>query len=395
MQLPASKSISNRALIINALSDGACTIENLSESDDTKEMLTAFSTSGEIIDVGAAGTAMRFLTAYLAQNTGIYTITGSERMKHRPIKILVEALRSIGAEIKCLGEEGFPPLKITGRRLEGGSITLAGNVSSQYISAMMMIAPGMVNGLKINLTGNIISRPYINMTAGLMRLFGVEVRQDCNTLIIPHCKYTPVKFRVENDWSAASYFYEIAALAGKDVKISLGGLTENSLQGDARVAALFYPLGVATRFTDAGVELQAIQMELPESFDCDFTDIPDLAQTFAVTLCLLGIRFSLSGLQSLRIKETDRLAALKAELGKLGYVLEIHRDSTLEWNGERCLPEPEPVIATYEDHRMAMAFAPVCLKTGSIRISDPEVVSKSYPAYWKTLSAAGFTIELS
>ncbi|MDR0686718.1 MAG: 3-phosphoshikimate 1-carboxyvinyltransferase [Dysgonamonadaceae bacterium] len=394
VKLPASKSISNRALVLNVLSGGKHTVDNLSDSDDTNVMMNAFSLENEAINIGAAGTAMRFLTAYLAQKEGTHTITGSERMKMRPIKILVEALRYLGAEIEYAGKEGFPPLKITGHRLKGGKITVAGNISSQYISALMMIAPKMLNGLEIKIDGRIVSRPYIDMTAELMRKFGVEIQQQGNVLFIPKCEYAPVTFRVESDWSAASYFYEIAALARQNgVKIPLDGLTKNSLQGDARVAELFNRLGIETEFTATGIELQNVaQYRAPEYFHHDFTDTPDLAQTLAVTACMSEIKFCFNGLQSLRIKETDRIVALGEELKKLGYVVEISDDG-LQWKGEKCEPYQKPVISTYEDHRMAMAFAPACLKLGSIGIADPEVVSKSYPGFWESLSEAGFEIK--
>ncbi|MDR2683209.1 MAG: 3-phosphoshikimate 1-carboxyvinyltransferase [Dysgonamonadaceae bacterium] len=383
VRLPASKSISNRVLILNALSNSPYAVENLSDSDDTRVLQQALQSAGPGFDIGAAGTSMRFLTAYLSQlpppgRPFPWTITGSERMKNRPIGLLVEALRRCGAEIEYLGKEGFPPLRIRGKRLPGGTVHLDGGVSSQYISALLMIAPGLQNGLRLCLEGRVISQPYIRMTLGLMEQFGVQAHVHPPVIEIPPQNYRPLPFRVESDWSAASYWQEIQALAPENSRIELLGLEKNSLQGDAKVESLFEQLSAHPGGSGC--------------FSYDFVDEPDLAQTLVVTCCLTQIPFRFTGLQSLRIKETDRLAALQTELRKLGYVLHIASGHVLEWTGERCTPEPQPIIATYEDHRMALAFAPVCLKTGSIRIAHPEVVGKSYPRYWDDLAAAGFII---
>jgi 3-phosphoshikimate 1-carboxyvinyltransferase len=379
IRLPASKSISNRVLILNALSKSRFPIENLSDSDDTKVLLEALQSSGTDFNIGAAGTAMRFLTAYLSQKEGTWHLTGTERMKNRPIGILTNALRELGAEIYSLDKEGFPPLRIQGKRLKGGAVSLNGGVSSQYISALMMIAPCLQQGLTMRLEGNSISKPYIRMTIRLMESFGIKVNWTGQIIEIAPQYYIPVPFKVESDWSAASYWYEIVALAPPNSSVELLGLEQNSTQGDAEGAKLFEKIA-SLRKDGVGVRLQY-----------DFINEPDLAQTFVVTCCLLDIPFRFTGLQSLRIKETDRIAALQIELRKLGYVLRSE-DNSMEWKGERCEQEPHPVISTYEDHRMAMAFAPVCLKMNEIRIKDPEVVSKSYPNYWKDLSAAGFII---
>ncbi|MDR2806111.1 MAG: 3-phosphoshikimate 1-carboxyvinyltransferase [Dysgonamonadaceae bacterium] len=380
VHLPASKSISNRVLILNVLSKSPYPIENLSDSDDTRALYQALQSSASELDVGAAGTSMRFLTACLSQRDASpqpsrWTITGSDRMKNRPIGLLVDALRQCGAEIAYLEKEGFPPLHIHGRKLRGGKIVLNGGVSSQYISALLMIAPCMENGLTLCLEGNVVSQPYIRMTLGLMEQFGIEAHWEDSVIEIPPQPYVPHPFRVESDWSAASYWYEIQALAPENSRIERIGLEKNSLQGDAKVERLFEQL-----------------LRTNGLFRYDFVHEPDLAQTFAVTCCLLNKPFRFTGLQSLRIKETDRLIALQTELRKLGYPIQIESDSVLEWTGERCAADPHPVIATYEDHRMAMAFAPACLKTGEIRIADPGVVSKSYPRYWDDLAAAGFII---
>ena len=383
ISLPASKSISNRALILNALSYSPYDIENLSDSDDTRVMVRVFDSNDTKFDIGAAGTSMRFLTAFLAKTVGEWQITGSERMKNRPIRILVDALNQLGARIEYLEKEGYPPLKIVGCALTGGEISLNGGVSSQYISALMMIAPYMQNGLKIRLEGQIISRPYIIMTQKMMAEFGVNADFTDNIIDIKPQTYTPTRFSVESDWSAASYWYEILSLAGKG-EIHLKGLKKESYQGDSKVAELFELLGVKTEFEKDGVIISANNKTETTCFEYDFTNEPDLAQTLTVTCCLKDIPFTFSGLQSLKIKETNRVAALINELGKLGYILHEPAEGQLAWNGEKCEATENPLIATYDDHRMAMAFAPAALLR-TISIEHPEVVSKSYPNFWNDL----------
>lgn len=393
ISLPASKSISNRALILNALSYSPYDIENLSDSDDTRVMVRVFDSNDTKFDIGAAGTSMRFLTAFLAKTVGEWQITGSERMKNRPIRILVDALNQLGARIEYLEKEGYPPLKIVGCALTGGEISLNGGVSSQYISALMMIAPYMQNGLKIRLEGQIISRPYIIMTQKMMAEFGVNADFTDNIIDIKPQTYTPTRFSVESDWSAASYWYEILSLAGKG-EIHLKGLKKESYQGDSKVAEIFEKFGISTSYFGNEVRLniqsgQEKRNRKPETwntepFEYDFTNEPDLAQTLTVTCCLKDIPFTFSGLQSLKIKETNRVAALITELGKLGYILHEPAEGQLAWNGERCEAADNPVIATYDDHRMAMAFAPAALLQ-PISIEHPEVVSKSYPDFWDDL----------
>jgi len=399
--LPASKSISNRILILNALSKSKFPVENLSDSDDTqvlKKALLSLQTGNTEFDIGAAGTSMRFFTSYLTQCEGIWTITGSERMKNRPIKILVDSLREIGGKIEYLEKEGFPPLQIHGGKLTGGAIRLNGGVSSQYLSALMMIAPLTLYGLDIRLEGTVVSRPYIDMTARLMNFFGVETFRDGQHIRIEPQTYQPVPFTVENDWSAASYWYEIAALTENTAEVELTGLIQNSIQGDSKVAKLFESI-VSSCHSALDAEslvkkrliISRLRVKSAMTINYDFTDEPDLVQTLAVVCCLLDIPFNFTGLQSLRIKETDRISALQNELKKLGYVIKTS-EAAMEWKGERCDPDPDPVISTYEDHRMAMAFAPVCLKTGKIRIKDPGVVTKSYPGFWNDLKKAGFKV---
>ncbi len=392
IQLPSSKSISNRALIINALGNGTHHPENLSDCDDTRVMIRALNDDKETIDIMAAGTAMRFLTAYLSVTPGTRIITGTERMQQRPIQVLVNALRELGADIEYVANDGFPPLRITGRELRKDTISLPGNVSSQYISALLMIAPVLTNGLTIRLTGDIISRPYINLTLQLMNDFGVRAEwTDDHRLKVEPQAYHSIPFYVESDWSAASYWYQIVALS-KEAEVTLPGLFKDSYQGDSQVAGIFRSLGVETIYKDKAVILKKNGKSV-ERLDYDFINQPDLAQTFVVTCALLNIPFRFSGLQSLKIKETDRMAALITEMRKLGYILHETDGSVLSWEGERCTTEEHPAIDTYEDHRMAMAFAPICLALPEILINNPQVVSKSYPRYWEDLRQAGFIIK--
>ena len=379
ISLPASKSISNRALILDALSYSPYDIENLADCDDTNVLVSALDSNSTTFDIGAAGTTMRFLAAFLSKTVGEWVITGSERMKQRPIKLLVDALNGLGARIEYLENDGYPPLKIVGSALVGGEIHLKGNVSSQYISALMMIAPCMLKGLKIVLEGKIISRPYINMTMQMMDEYGIDVDFLGNVIKIEPQEYQPIPYKVESDWSAASYWYEILSLVGKG-GVFLKGLGENSYQGDSKVADLFEQLGVKTSYMEDGVLLSP-NGELTTRMEYDFTDEPDLTQTFAVTCCLKGIPFKFSGLETLKIKETDRIAALINELAKLGYVVYEPAESQLAWDGDRCEATSPISIATYHDHRMAMAFAPVALVT-PIVVENPQVVTKSYPGFW-------------
>ncbi len=390
--LPSSKSICNRALIINALAQAFSKPENLSDCDDTRVMIHALQEMPPVIDIGAAGTAMRFLTAFLSVHPGTHILTGTQRMQQRPISLLVNALRTLGADVEYSGNEGYPPLRITGRQLINHDVTLPGNVSSQYISALLMIGPALKNGLTLNLTGEIISRPYIDLTLHLMKSFGAKAgwANEKQLYVEPHPYEAPSSYYVESDWSAASYWYEICALA-PEAQIELPGLFRQSPQGDAYVAHLFSSLGVKTQYLDHKVVLQKEGKPVSQ-MTYNFINQPDLAQTFVVTCALLNIPFRFSGLQSLKIKETDRIAALMKEMKKLGYVLTETDGCILEWNGERCPSDTSPCIDTYEDHRMAMAFAPACIPLGKLSINNPQVVSKSYPHFWDDLQATGFTI---
>jgi 3-phosphoshikimate 1-carboxyvinyltransferase len=383
ISLPSSKSISNRALILNALAYSPYDIQNLSDCDDTSVTVKALDSNDTTFDIGAAGTAMRFLTAFLAKTCGEWVITGSERMRNRPIKLLVDALNTLGAKIEYLEKEGFPPLKIYGSALMGGEISLNGGVSSQYISALMMVAPMMVNGLKIKLEGDVISVPYIQMTMTMMKEYGVDVTFENNQIDVRPQTYKPIQFKVESDWSAASYWYEVLSIAGAG-EVFLQGLYQNSSQGDSKVAELFEQLGVKSTYQAEGVRLTA-SGKYVSRFEYDFVNQPDLAQTFAVCCCAKGIPFVFSGVQSLKIKETDRVAALIAELAKFGYQLHEPQHGQLAWDGTQVPVSSEvPSVKTYEDHRMAMAFAPLAL-IQPIIIEEPNVVSKSYPRFWEDL----------
>lgn len=396
--LPSSKSISNRALVINALAGNASMPDNVSDCDDTRVMIEWLSKRPHTVDIGAAGTAMRFSTALLAVSEGEHVITGTERMKNRPIGILVDALRTLGARVQYVDKEGFPPLKIEGRSdIEGGELSLPGNVSSQYISALLMIGPVLKKGLRLTLTDNVVSRPYIDMTLSIMREFGAQCDWESDNVIAVEPKpYVKRDYYVESDWSAASYWYEMVALSSNDdAEVLLPGLFAQSLQGDSKGAAIFEKLGVKTEHVGNDVRLTKTD-EVVDFLQQDFVEQPDLAQTFVVTCCMLGVPFRFTGLQSLKIKETDRIEALKTELGKLGFIVESRNDSELLWDGVQLVISfdemAEVAIDTYEDHRMAMAFAPVAMKMGDLKVNNPEVVSKSYPRYWDDLQSLGFAL---
>ena len=388
--LPSSKSESNRALIINALGGNKGNLSNLSEARDTQTMMRLLQSNEEELDVLDAGTTMRFLTAYLSATSANKSITGTERMQQRPIGILVDALRHIGAEITYKGKEGYPPLHIKGIEKQASrKVTVRGDVSSQYISALLMIAPALPQGLEIELTGEIGSRPYIDMTRALMAKFGVKTEWDRNTVRIENGTYGAETYMIESDWSGASYWLSIAALS-PGTSIKLLGLREDSLQGDKAIIDIMAHLGVSSQFDTDGLIIKGGGKMA--DFSWDFTHCPDLAQTVAVACAATGITCTMTGLQSLRIKETDRIAALQEQLEKIGAQLQEKDDTwtlippaSAEWQKETI------TIDTYDDHRMAMAFAPLALKC-ALDILDPVVVRKSYPRYWDNLEAAGFEI---
>ena len=408
IKLPASKSISNRALIIHALAGGDILPENLSDCDDTEVTIQALNEMPFTIDIKAAGTAMRFMTAFLAATEhGEHVITGTERMKHRPIKVLVDALRLLGADISYENEEGFPPLRIKGQTLDGGTIEVAGNISSQYISALLMIGPILKKGLTLRLLGEIISRPYIDLTLWTMREYGAKAEWiSADTIRVEASPYIQRPYIIESDWSAASYWYEMVALSNDpEAEIRLEGLMDGSKQGDSGVRYIFSLLGVKTVFgtrkpgTPTTVTLTKTGHRVPR-LEYDFVNAPDLAQTIVCACCALGVPFHFTGLQTLKIKETDRIKALKTEMLKLGIMLEDRNDSELIWNGkiekgkwkEGSVNPQSPIsIDTYEDHRMALAFAPLS-QISTISINNPQVVTKSYPHFWEDMQKAGFDI---
>jgi 3-phosphoshikimate 1-carboxyvinyltransferase len=397
--LDASKSISNRILIINALCNEKFKINNLSTSKDTVTLVKLLKEieTNAILDAGAAGTTYRFMTAYLALQSGTQTLTGSERMKQRPIGKLVAALRTLGANIEYLENEGYPPLKIgEWHDTSTKNLSIAADTSSQYISALLMIAPRLPQGLELTLEGTIVSRPYIEMTLSLMESFGVKSTWEGHTITILPQHYTPRDFTVEADWSAASYYYAMAAMAD-ELNLKLIGLQKNSLQGDSVVAEMMEGFGVKTRFYKNSLRLTKSKNK-KQLFQWDFLRCPDIAQTLAVACGAVGKNGIFTGLETLYIKETDRVAALKNELRKVDVTFvklpkSMSKKSQKEYfmtEGAANL-EKTPTFFTYEDHRMAMAFAPLAM-LGDIQIEHPEVVEKSYPQFWEDLKLLGFEI---
>ncbi len=390
IEISGSKSETNRLLLLQALFPNL-TLENVSNSDDSEVMIKALKSNDDVIDIHHAGTTMRFLTAYFSMQEGReIVLTGSSRMKERPIKILVEALRQIGADIQYVENEGFPPLKIRGKKLIQNKVTLPANVSSQYISALLLIASKLENGLELVLEGKITSIPYINMTLSLLNEIGIETSFVENRITVKKCNHLPsAALSVESDWSSASYFYSIVALSAVGTEITLSNYKENSLQGDSVLTTIYKDFGVVSSFEKDTVTLKKIKNELSD-VSYQLNNAPDIAQTIAVTCFGLGMGCHLTGLHTLKIKETDRLAALQNELTKLGAHIAITDDSlTLEPSS---VIIADVAIKTYQDHRMAMAFAPLALKT-PLRIEEAEVVSKSFPNFWNDLKSIGFNME--
>lgn len=390
--LASSKSESNRALILDALTGFQCELHNLSTARDTQTMIRLLREQPEIegtaiADVLDAGTTMRFLTAFFAATGQQKILTGTPRMCERPIGLLVDALRTLGADITYLQKEGYPPLQTNGfSASEVNKISIRGDVSSQYISALLMIAPTLPQGLTVELTGAIGSRPYIEMTIAQMRLFGAEVTTnwETNSITVASKPYTPCTYVVESDWSGASYWYSTLALAEEGSVIELLGLKENSLQGDSAIVQIMHSLGVQSSFTPRGVLLT--KRPANAELTWDFTHCPDLAQTVAVCCAIKNIPLTLTGIESLKIKETDRVAALQAELQKVGAELvEVENNHRYEVRVVSSARAPLPSIHTYDDHRMAMAFAPVAMEREVI-IEEPGVVAKSYPSFWEDFS---------
>lgn len=396
VDISGSKSLSNRLLMVRAISGLNLHFKNLSDSDDTvtlaKELGTIQGKRHAEINIGHAGTDMRFLTAYLSNKPGEWLITGSERMQQRPIGELVNVLSKLGAEIKYAGNAGYPPLKITGKKLDGGPIEIDGSVSSQFITALLLIAPTLSKGLHLKIINEPVSKPYIKMTIEVMKQFGIEVIENGNSILVGPSAYKKdgLNYYVESDWSSASYWYSIAALA-KDAEITLTHFNKASLQSDSAITAIYEKLGVRTEWSATGVKLTKVPIQIKElEYDC--IDCPDIAQTIAATCVGLGIKATLTGLQTLKVKETDRIIAMKNELEKFGAKVEGTSNS-ISVNPASNIQTPNIAIETYHDHRMAMSIAPLTLVAGSFEITDPDVVNKSYAAYWDDLQEAGFDIE--
>ena len=398
LKITGSKSETNRLLLLQALNPNLV-LENTSTSYDSEVMIKALGAQYPIpktqypkIDVHHAGTAMRFLTAYFAAQDGFEVqLTGSSRMKERPIKILVDALNELGAEISYIEKEGFPPLKIKGKKLTESKVSLPANVSSQYISALLLMAPKLENGLELILEGEITSVSYIKMTLALLNKIGIETSFIENKITVkPQSAIQNSKFTIESDWSSASYWYSIVALSEIGTQITLSSFKENSLQGDFALVEIYKNFGVETVFNDNNsITISKVNTEFQKSFNFNLQSSPDIAQTIAVTCFGLGVSCHLTGLHTLKIKETDRLEALKIELTKLGAAISITNDSLILEQSENIKPNIR--ISTYQDHRMAMAFAPLALKVPII-IENAEVVSKSYPTFWEDFKQFGFSI---
>jgi len=390
LQITGSKSESNRSLILQALYPSIL-LENLSNSDDTVVLQKALNSTAKTIDIHHAGTAMRFLTAYFSVQEGREVVlTGSSRMQERPIALLVTALKDLGADISYVNKEGYPPLKIKGKKLIKNSVKVQANISSQYISALMLIAPSLPNGLEILLDGHVTSAPYINMTLELLRYFEVEASFEGSSIKIDHRKSVAAKtLEIESDWSSASYFFAIAALSD-EANLKLKNYRSSSLQGDSQIVPIFHELGISTSFEQNQIQLKTKSHKKPITLHLDLQSMPDLAQTIAVTCLGLGIGCELKGLHTLKIKETDRLVALKNELEKFGAKVSISHESLSL--APCAILNKNVEIETYNDHRMAMAFAPLALKVPLV-IKDAGVVSKSYPEFWEDLESIGFSIE--
>lgn len=409
IKLTGSKSECNRALILNALSKGTVKVENVSSADDSRIMIESLRAvesgkskveSGrpqptthnlQLVDIGPAGTAMRFLTAFFAVTGTEVIITGTARMKQRPIGLLVDALRELGAKIDYVEKDGFPPLRFYkdfDQRKK--RIRLKGDVSSQYITALLLVAPTLPLGLELEIEGELTSRPYVEMTLSMLRDTGITYHWKSQTIIIPSQSFKPSTITVEPDWSAASYWYSIAALSD-EAEIELPYLKQNSLQGDSKIAEIMSNFGIETSFNADGLRLVKKPAGISKTI-FDFKDCPDLAQTVVVCCAALGHNATFTGLETLKIKETDRVKALQTELAKIGVTFaEDNQTYHLDCSGLRF--HDSVTISTYEDHRMAMAFAPLALKIRELVIEDHEVVAKSYPAFWKDLESLEFKVE--
>lgn len=392
INLPGSKSISNRILIIKALSGLDFLIQNLSDSDDTKHLKEAIEnySTYSIINVGHAGTDMRFLTAFLSIKNGDYELTGSERLQQRPIKDLVDVLKTLGADIYYKNNEGFPPLQINGKQLQGGAVEISGKISSQFITALLLVAPYFTKGLELTIKDELVSKPYVHMTIELMKEFGASVIWKDNKIIVEPIPYTYHKkeFIVEGDWSAASYYYSVVALSKIGTQLSIQGLFENSLQADDVCSNIYKNFGVKTTFNDNEIVISKNSKANTSLLELDFIECPDITQTIVCSCIGLNFPFKFTGLQTLKVKETDRITALQNELQKIGCAIEI-TDTSIQWTATKSEAIDNLSVATYNDHRMAMSFAPLCLLVDNVIVENAEVVSKSYPMFWEHLKSIG------
>ena len=386
--LPPSKSISNRALIIQALCQSKPKLLNLSKSSDTQSLVQALQPTSKTIDIGDAGTSMRFITAYLSQHEGSYILTGSDRMKERPIGHLVEALNSIGAEINYLEKDGFPPLAIYGKALEGGKVDIFTSVSSQFVSALLLIAPTLKKGLSLSLKGEVLSKPYIKMTLDIMRYFGIQSSWTNNTIEVEPQNYVSKDLKVESDWSALAFILQAMSIA-KSAQVSISGLSKDSWQGDSYVLNLFEKFGLQYEFKDEKLYLKKLNKGLNGDYNVNLIDTSDLAQAYCCTLSALSKSAKIKGLNNLKLKESHRLKALHMELNKIGQNNRYSK-GTIQLESS-VLHTPTESFDSHNDHRMAMCLAPFALLF-DIKIKNVEVVNKSYPSYWEDLKKMGFTI---
>jgi 3-phosphoshikimate 1-carboxyvinyltransferase len=393
IDLPGSKSISNRILIIKALSNLDFKIKNISDSDDTRHLQEALGhyKNSKLIDVGHAGTDMRFLTAFLSLKDDSYELTGSERLQQRPVKDLVEVLKTLGADITYKHKEGYPPLLINGKQLDGGKVEISGSVSSQFITALLLVAPYFTNGLDLTIISELVSKPYVKMTIELMKEFGASVFWQDNKISVQPApyKYSKKEFLVESDWSAASYYYSIIALSELNTSLIIDGLFQKSLQADSICAEMYKNFGVSTSYFENKIAITKSNISSSTEFTYNFIECPDIAQTVVCTCVGLQIPFTLMGLQTLKVKETDRIVALKNEFLKFGIEL-IATSNSIQWRGNTCIDKSKTVsVATYNDHRMAMSFSTLSLILDELMVEDANVVSKSYPLFWEHLASIG------
>lgn len=390
IDLEGSKSISNRVLIIRSLCEKAFQIKHISESDDTLGLYELMKSKDIVLNAGDGGTTLRFLLALLATHKGQSILTGSESLLKRPIGPLVEALNELGADVQYLGFKGFPPLLIQGKKFDSNRVEIDAGVSSQFISALLLVAPVLPKGLVIKLKGEVVSSPYINLTLEIMRYFGIRCDWSQNLISIPHQDYSPRDIHIESDWTAASYYYQMAAFA-EEVDLHLLGLHKHSSQGDSEIYKIMESFGVESTFSDKGVRLTKGKNS-QSFFRYDFNNCPDLAQTMLATCAGMNIPAQITGVSTLMIKETDRMRAMQKELDGLGFYLNEHDG---KWNlGTSAEKElsPDHFVHTYNDHRMAMSLTPLCMRYGTITVDDPFVVTKSYPGFWEDLVSLGFKI---